>query len=149
MIWFLFTKLFQVELDFTATSPTTANHQLPPHQHNPSGVAEQQQPERQHPEHESIISLVTSSAQRTHPLISSVITTGRSADSASRSCPPAPFRYAAESVDSRVGVPVRNLVPAVGRQIGLDSVLWRGLGGNRRGSSGGERRADTEEENEQ
>ena len=141
-IWFLFTKLFHMELDFTATSPTTANHQLPPHQHNPSGVAEQQQPQHQHPEHEPLINLITSSAQRAHPLISSVITTGLSAYGASKSYSPS-FRYAAESVESRVGVPVGNVVSAVGRQTGLDSALRRGLGGNRRGSSGGEQRADT------
>jgi len=142
-IWFLFTKLFHVELlDFTATSPTTANHQLPPHQHNTPGVAEQQQPQQQHPEHEPLINLITSSAQRAHPLISSVITTGLSAYGASKSYSPS-FRYAAESVESRVGVPVGNVVSAVGRQTGLDSALRRGLGGNRRGSSGGEQRADT------
>ena len=35
------------------------------------------------------------------------------------------------------------MVSAVGRQTGLDSALRRGLGGNRRGSSGGEQRAET------
>ena len=44
---------------------------------------------------------------------------------------------------SRAGVPVGNVVPAVGRQTGFDSALRRGLGGNRRGSSGGGQRADT------
>ena len=131
-----------MELDFTATSPTTTNHQLPPHQHNPSGVADQQQPQHQHSEREPLINLITSSAQRAHPLISSVITTGLSAYGASKSYSPS-FRYAAESVESRVGVPVGNVVSAVGRQTGLDSALRRGLGGNRRGSSGGEQRADT------
>ena len=71
-----------------------------------------------------------------------MIATGLSAYGASRSYSPS-FRYAAESVESRVGVPVGNVVWAVGRQTGLDSALRRELGGNRRGSSGGEQRADT------
>ena len=46
-------------------------------------------------------------------------------------------------MESRVGVLVGNVVSVVGRQTGLDSALRRELGGNRRGSSGGEQRADT------
>lgn len=94
------------------------------------------------PENEPLINLITSSAQRAHPLISSVITTGISAYGASKSYSPS-FRYAAESVETRVGVPVGNVVSAVGRQTGLDSALRRGLGGNRRANSDGEQQADT------
>lgn len=75
------------------------------------------------PEHEPLINLIT---HRAHPLLSSAITTSLSAYGASKSYS-ASFRYAAESVENRVGLPVSNVVSAVGRRTGLEGVLRRGL----------------------
>ncbi|KAL7269619.1 transcriptional regulator opi1 [Rhizina undulata] len=104
-----------LKADFAPTSPK----HLPP----PPNL--QSQPPKQEP----FLNLLTSSA---HPLLSSAITTSLSAYDASKSYSPS-FRYAAESVENRVGVPVGNVVSAVGRRTGLESVLRRGLTG-RRGS---------------
>lgn len=75
------------------------------------------------PEHEPLLNLIT---HRAHPLLSSAITTSLSAYGASKSYS-ASFRYAAESVENRVGLPVSNVVSAVGRRTGLEGVLRRGL----------------------
>ncbi|KAI5839512.1 transcription factor Opi1-domain-containing protein [Morchella snyderi] len=75
------------------------------------------------PENEPLIDLIT---HRAHPLLSSAITTSINTYAASKSYS-ASFRYAAESVENRVGLPVSNVVSAVGRRTGLDGVLRRGL----------------------
>ncbi|RPB09194.1 Opi1-domain-containing protein [Morchella conica CCBAS932] len=80
-------------------------------------------PLAQAPENEPLIDLIT---HRAHPLLSSAITTSINTYAASKSYS-ASFRYAAESVENRVGLPVSNVVSAVGRRTGLDGVLRRGL----------------------
>lgn len=80
-------------------------------------------PLSQAPDNEPLIDLIT---HRAHPLLSSAITTSINTYAASKSYS-ASFRYAAESVENRVGLPVSNVVSAVGRRTGLDGVLRRGL----------------------
>lgn len=109
--------------DFCVPEPSILNAHSSNPDFAPASSPPLSQSHHAQPEHEPLINLITHHA---HPLLSSAITTSLSAYGASKSYS-ASFRYAAESVENRVGLPVSNVVSAVGRHTGLEGVLRRGL----------------------